>query len=157
MTFVHFMCVQYVRTKKLQDTMFELLKGNNIVNIENSWGVLRHIFATTIAWNIVNKNTFKIILLKNISSIPFITGDQPIINIHPINKENQEVSELELYFPISPNLAILLSKKSEYSEYNQKNINQSEVETYNKFVIDSFHEQVYSNSKEILEKYFNKE
>ena len=48
--------------------------------IENVWSVLYFIFATNLAVTLSSSNSFRFLMLKNNSTIPFITGDQPVIN-----------------------------------------------------------------------------
>ena len=46
------------------------------------------------------RDQFKIVLLANETAIPFITGDQPIINVHATGSEVPE--RPELFYHLSP-------------------------------------------------------
>ena len=90
-------------------------------------------------------------VLVNNSSTSFITGSQPCINMyaHP----QKEVDKLKLFFPVSPSVALTIG------EPNGKRVDEvylydsSVIESYNN-LIDSFSSCLYSNEKQILQKYF---
>ena len=44
-----------------------------------------------------------IVLLQNDSDVPFITADQPIINLAANPTETEPPTDWDLYYPLSPN------------------------------------------------------
>lgn len=71
--FLHFLCVQYVRTSGLKQNAIDSIKSNDIMNINNVWNVLSHIIATSIAWTLcVKKDDFVMILLINNTTKDFL-------------------------------------------------------------------------------------
>jgi len=77
----------------------------------------------------------------------FITSDQPIINIHSKNNISFEpIKEMEYYYPITPHLAIFITKKN---IHNIK-IGKNETDEYNKLLYNKSYEQVYAFSRESL-------
>ena len=153
MDFAYYLCVQYVRTQKIQDNIFKNFRNIKSVNIENVWNVMRHIYATNMAWVLfAERNRFRMILIHNQSEAPLITGDQPVVNTYAVGKlVNETVDEVEFYYPVSPKLAILISEKEEYQSVSELVFNSEEAHLYNSYILKSFHEQIYSNSRETLE------
>ena len=97
-----------------------------------------------------NKNAHLTILINN-TGIPFITSDQPVINIKAnYQKLEEETKELLLYYPISPSIAITLNDEN---SVNKMELSEIEVEEYNCLIRDSSYELLIANNKSVLEKY----
>ena len=93
------------------------------INIDKTWNVISHILATNLGYMLfIQRDKIHCILLKNTTSIPFITGDQPVINTYAIREPMKflEKNELELYYPIKPNLSLLLTLKEEMKNNGDK-------------------------------------
>lgn len=153
MKFLNFLCVQYLRTKKIRESVYASVGPTNKIRINVTWNALSHIFATNFAFALYNsRNEFNMVLLNNSSSIPFITSDQPVLNTFSFEfKPSSPTTDLELYYPISPSKAILLTKEIEYQSGDFFEIDSQAVQTYNQIVLDCSFEQVFSNKKELLE------
>jgi hypothetical protein len=94
-----------------------------------------------------DRGQFTIVLLNNRTDTPFITGDQPIINIHA-TFEPGAPEKLEFFYPISPQTAMLLLEAS--SDHSQS-VTVENVLRFNNLIARNSHEQVFSNSREYLE------
>jgi hypothetical protein len=79
------------------------------------------------------------------TTIPFITGDQPVVCM---TKGHVSATEMEFYWPVTPQIALYLSKKKKrlYS-----NLDIDQVIELNKDVFRAAKEQIYANEKVILE------
>ena len=154
MSFFIFICQQYFRTKKMSVNIKNALLGFDKFNIDAMWSILRHILATQLGFSLYqDRNKYHLILLENTSPFPFITGDQPIINTYAVGlKLEEEVEELELYYPLTPNLALLISEKDEYSSSTVLSVSEYEVIEYNKWIYNESNSQIYASNKDILEK-----
>ena len=65
--------------------------------------ILNHIGATNVRAGLVReRNAYRIVFLKNDTSIPFIAGDQPVLNM----LDAKATDDVELYYPLSPRLAM---------------------------------------------------
>ena len=74
---------------------------------------MRYIDASHMALSLFSDRKFKIFLLDNKTSIPFITGDQPVLNTYAAKTFGSEIPDkTEFYYPLSPTIAILISKKN---------------------------------------------
>lgn len=153
-TFIQFMCVQYMRTQAVKQKIIDVCNlsfANRGVNSENMWNVLSHILAGNMASTLMNDTQLKLIILENVSNVELITGDQPIINTFSIGT-NLQPNGTELYYPISPRLAVLLTKSDCSSTH--RSLTFEDVEKYNKCIIEKSNLQIFASSKDTLALYF---
>jgi hypothetical protein len=78
--------------------------------------------------------------------VPFIAGDQPVINM----LDPFATNDLELFYPLSPGLAIVLSKDTVKFRNRQLPVTTFEVERYNYAIYSKSEDQVYSNDESYL-------
>lgn len=143
--FVYFLSVQLFRTKKLKDNFIKLSPEYERSMLERTWNVISHVFATNVSYEL-SFGGYSIVILKNKSSQKFITSDQPVINTFAYGKNIVHDNSVELYYPLSPEVSILLSKK--VSEHAITEITSEQVEYYNE-LIRYFHYEIifHSNRK----------
>lgn len=153
--FLLYISAQYFRTKSMKSNLenitdkMKYTKYEN-VNIENIFPHIAVYFSISFASNINEKN-YNIVFIKNLTDEDFITCDQPIINIWKAkNLEKEKIEEVELYIPIAPKLAILISKTI---SYDLEIFDVEEVKEYNSHIINFSLEQIFANKKEQLEYY----
>jgi len=151
--FAYYLTTQYMRTKQIRSSVQRSVGNNQLVDITKIWPILAHIFATNMGHRIAASKDFKIVLLQNQSQSNFITGDQPVINTFVYDKgTDEEVFDLEFYYPISNKFAILVTLKTEFDSI-QTITNNDEVKHYNNMIFKSSEEQIYANSELELEDY----
>ncbi|MGY4407860.1 hypothetical protein ACVIYL_008663 [Bradyrhizobium sp. USDA 3315] len=76
-TFLNFLCTQYMRTRGIKERTLELSPF-----LERVWNVMIHITATNIGSSLyVERRRRKLVIVENRSEVPFVTGDQPAINL----------------------------------------------------------------------------
>jgi hypothetical protein len=148
--FNYYLMTQYFRTNYMKEKMSKIDGKKINIDFNKLWNLISHISATITSFNITRQKQFKYYLLKNNSQIPIITGDQPVINIYADykNEKKLDFDELEIYYPISPNLSFLLSKRNDV----EINLNSEQIEFYNNLIFKASLEQIYSNDLNILEK-----
>lgn len=161
--FIYFVCVQYFRTKAtherwvinfghhLDDPTFKSLNiPREKINLEN---ILPHII-----WEVENRTAFflrnqnaRLSLLINRTDIPFITSDQPVINLCA-NYQNlgKEVNGITFYYPISPDVAILLNSKD---AQNIIYLTEDQVDFYNKAIIQASYHCIFADKRETIDRY----
>ena len=101
-----------------------------------------------------------ITLLVNETTTPFITSDQPLINLKADHENPQqlqklqpcEVKELLFYYPLSPRIAITIDADNSSEQINTINLQTKDVEEYNDKMVKASHEIIFANGKDILEK-----
>ena len=154
MPFLFFLGQQYFRTSKLKTNIVRSLGGFRNLNIDAMWSVLRHTSATALGCSIYqDRNKFKPIVLTSDSDVPFVTGDQPIINTYAVGLDlEEEPQDLEFYYPVSPCLALLLTCDEQYGEVSRVPVTGSIAAKYNGFVYEQSHRQIFAASSMELEK-----
>ena len=88
-------------------------------------------------------------VVDNPTDTPFITSDQPIINLHA-NSTGKTPDKLEFFYPLSPRKAVLLIESSNPARV-EPSLSAFAVNSYNVLMLRNSYEQVFSNSAEYLE------
>jgi hypothetical protein len=147
--FLYDLCVQYFRTKKIKEAVIAM-GPPPFVNVERVWNILSHIFAVTVGASLfADLSKFKIVLIDNPTSIPFITADQPIINLRSEPGNNTTPpTRLEFYYPLSPSKAMSFLEQS--SPSGLTTVKMDEAHHYNLLIAAHSFQQIYSNSENYL-------
>lgn len=145
--FLHFISLQYFRTARMQKVIQGIrtrIPGHDPRRTAN---ILNHIHATNCGATLfLQRNAYRILFLRNESDIPFIAGDQPIVNmLDPL-----VTTDLKLFYPLSPSLAMVLAKDS--MSPSVRSVSTLEVEPYNYEIYRMSDDQVYSNNESYLRK-----
>jgi len=84
--------------------------------------------------------------------VTFVTGDQPAINTKG-NHTNLAVplTELELYYPLTPTLALLMNFDAESELTGYKTLSPEQVLEYNRQIVNVADKQIYAHSKAALD------
>lgn len=147
--FIHAICFQYMRTKKMREGMEAIgpapVPGSDMKRCSTLYMLIATMrFADSLYRR---RDQFKIVLLDNETAIPFITGDQPIINVHATSSEALP-ERLELFYPLSPRRAMTLL---ELSRERSTALSINEVQEFNELILWNSYEQVFSNSRQYLD------
>lgn len=150
--FILYLSFQYFRTKKIKQSVKESL-GEHIslfTDFDDAFNLIAPIISTVFGYSIYNRiknKEFYCYAIKNTTETAFITGDQPVIN----TKANfsGETSELELYYPLSPSIALLVTK--------EKNLNIEcsieKIKEYNDMIERQSLALIFANDESDLQKY----
>lgn len=157
--FSYFLCTQYMRTDNAKQRVLEAVDSIEGIDFETIWNVLSHIFATNMGWVLfAERRLYKMILMKNETEKEFLTGDQPVLNTHAKPGVSNILPEkLELYYPVSPRIAILIREAEEYKDVQQQLVTESDVLNYNNLVVRNSRRQVYATSVDVLQEYNSEE
>ncbi len=155
MGFLFFLAVQYMRTDRMKNAVSQsvakTMKKDGF-DLEKIWNPVSHIFAVNVAFDTYNKKP-KLCMLENESSVPFITGDQPVVNISATNiPPGQPSDKMELYYPVTPKLAVLLTE-NETCQTNKVSVSSEEAACYNDHIFQNSNNSIYAQTKEILEQF----
>jgi len=149
--FSRFVAAQYMRTPRLQKRNAEALKP--LVphfNADAAWGLLRTIFANNIgAFMYVQRNKYHFTYLDSKDS-KFITGDQPMLNNKSPPASSVPPSQLEFYYPLSPELALLMSFDNNERFVSRQELTPGQVDRYNQNIAAASSDQVYAQSESTL-------
>lgn len=148
-SFYLFVLMQYFRTKKIYDDLSTIKE----IRINNVIMPLRRILAFNTA-NYLYQNNYYTFLLLNSTTQEYITSDQPVCNTYvDYSVLNRHTDDLELYYPISPTKAILITRNS-FTQNKQLSL--EDVDYYNKKIINASQMQVYGSGKMSLKRYLDK-
>jgi hypothetical protein len=149
-----FLCEQYFRTKQMKETMMKVNVQIKNVNFKNCWNIASHVLAINLpATLFTQRNHFRCVLLKNSTSTPFFTSDQPVINIaaDKNNPRKLTINEFEFYYPITPKLALLISLEDNLiGSQNILELGEINVQNYNIKMISQSGGIIFSNSRKGL-------
>lgn len=150
--FLRALALQSLRTKKRRQMMCGLVRipipG---AAMERMWGPMIHMLAVNIGGSLLrDRHLFRIILLKNETQLPFITGDQPVININDDRDPRGIPSEIEFYYPLSPKSAMWFVLTSKAPKPRTLDLTEEEVRSYNARIANNHHEQLYANEEKAL-------
>jgi hypothetical protein len=143
--------VQYTRTKFIRGTM-DAMPRERFDQYMRMSNLLVIILALNVGASMFGDAHKRIpYLLENKTIVPFVTGDQPIINLAANPTNTDPVDRFELYYPLSPTRALLLLEPN--SQFTPKCLGLSERDArwFNLRIASNSYRQVYSNSKEELE------
>lgn len=146
--FLHAICFQYMRTKKMREGIEAIgptpVPGSDMKRCSTLYMLISAmVFADSLYRR---RDQFKIVLLDNETAIPFITGDQPVINVHATGSKAPP-ERLELYYPLSPKRAMMLL---ELATQQPTALNINDVQRLNELILWNSHELAFSNSREYL-------
>lgn len=152
--FIYFLCVQYCRTERQKQKTLDVLQDSFGVKFERIWNVMTHIIATNVGWNLYAlRNNYQMVLLKNRSSLEYITSDQPVINTYAFGLKVEAPEGFDLYYPVSPNLAVYLTDRSEWKNLERVELGESDVDRFNIMMIEKTNKQLFASKKDSLLRY----
>lgn len=134
-----YVCVQYFRTSDIGSIIEN--SSTPQFDVSNIRPILQILLGMRIS-DSMNTKQSDIQLIENNSSVPFFTGSQPVINILAVPGQRPE--ELQFYFPISPELALLVTPDGS-KQYSKKQISDASA-------IDVLNLKIISNSEVIATK-----
>ena len=148
--FYHALYVQYLRTKAVRERACK--KENALFDdMGRVWDVLTHILAVEAGASFLSsRKDFQIFVIDNDTQVPFITSDQPIINMLTEAADWNAPERIELYYPLSPTQAMLYLEKSTPVAGINQNVSIDEAHRYNMMMLDHSAFRVFSNSDEYL-------
>jgi len=128
--FFMFLGQQLTRTKNFKDASIRAIgntssvgetdPGINLASLmEECWWFLSYMFGINIGASLfMTRNSDAQCLLVNETDTPFITSDQPIINVHKALKNDQVVTlnddECDFYYPLSPDVAYAIINSDQF-------------------------------------------
>jgi hypothetical protein len=149
--FCHFLSLQNLRTKGVQHRVLAKTVEQQGMSLERAWNVLRHIMAANAGGSLMlERKTRPLILLENETDVPFITGDQPVINLlSPGSDEPPRL--LAFYYPVSPRIAVLLDEVNERTRFAAGPVSANQVIALNRRIQAAAHRQIYGSSRDVLD------
>ncbi len=149
--FCHFLSLQNLRTRGVQHRLFAKAAKPHAESLKRAWNVLRHMMAVNAGGSLMlERKTRPLILLENGTDVPFITGDQPVINLlSPGSGEPPKL--LPFYYPVSPRLVVILDEAHERTGYSAGLVSPDQATALNRRVQAASHTQVFGSSRDVLD------
>lgn len=160
--FNRFFCLQYFRSPRVHSNtkknLEELKQQHEAIRDMNSnffTNMIMTYFAERMALNLTQNFKSSILLYKNNTDSPFITGDTPIICLTGDKMDGMSI----FHYPISPKIAvelIIVPKLSDFATVNKNivmELNQELVgivNNCNKKLADNCVNEIYSNTEKSL-------
>jgi hypothetical protein len=106
--FFHGLAVQYMRTNHIKGAR-RRMTGANFSRYERIANVITLILSANIGFSLyATREECEVFLLENPSDTPFVTGDQPAVNLATNPTRSDTPARFDLYYPLSPKKAFLL-------------------------------------------------
>lgn len=163
-SFGHFMGHQFSRTKRMRDIMiFSLENSSGDEGVKNIWMDFykRHwwfmcaFIGANLSKDISLNSKKKLLLVENKTSVPFITSDQPVININP---DGHKGTEVDYYYPLSGERALLILN-SNFFDFNEEVNDEAIIHFLNQKMAYVSGDTIFASDKDTLNTYrpyFNK-
>jgi hypothetical protein len=151
-SFLQFLATQHFRTKGIRERVSERFRKRENFDISRCWNVISHIMATALGAALYKERGQRaLVLVRNETKYPFITGDQPMANLLGRSYQDESPAHLALYYPISPKLALFLDEPGH--PYGLPNVVSSseQVRTLNSEIIRRSHKQLFADRPGVLE------
>lgn len=140
--FNFYLTLQYSRTVGFKN---KICGNDNMqkhgVNMENIWQILKFPCSMSFAINLsVFDDVFRPIIVTNPTHHELITGDQPVVNSY------ENPTQLEVYYPLSPQKAFFLTDK----KFSKKMMGIEDVIQHNKVIARASMKQIYAKEMNYL-------
>lgn len=144
--FVHFLMTQYFRTNRLLGNVKRGMDDRFNGTLERSMGALRHIFATAAGFTLFSeRSTMKPYLQINDTDVPFITGDQPVINTLAVDlPADVAVRDCEFYYPLSPQKALVITTSDHFT--SGRVTDAAQAKEFNRLIAVAAERQIFAAS-----------
>jgi len=147
--FFHFLSMQHMRTKNIKERTCQLLLRYHQIDFSGIWNVVVLMLAFNIGMSLFgDRHSRRLSILTNKTQTPFITGDQPTINL--VADGTRPPDELRLYYPLSPTLALLLTEPHAEPAFSDGQLSEDNVSYLNGRIKDASRDQIFGVSEQSL-------
>ena len=160
----HFMGHQLSRTKRMRDMIRWSVTnsaGNegarNVLMDFNKrhWWFMCAYIGTSLSMDISLNQNRRVKVIENLTGTPFITSDQPVININPDGHVGEAV---DYYYPLSDKRALIVLTSNHF-EFENSITDESTIDFFNREIASVAGDAIFSSDEEMILKYrldFNK-
>ncbi len=144
--FLHFICMQHMRTKGIKAVTIASLKKKNGIDLTKTWDIISPMLATNLGAGLyLERKARKLILVRNTTGTEFITGDQPTINL--VGETGKPVETVVTYYPVSPFLALILTATDGSSPFPPEGLTIDQVAYFNARMAKASHRQIFGRAE----------
>lgn len=158
LNFLLFIGQQITRTKNFKNTVPQEPSESDIFDtlFKDCWWFVSYILGTNIGSSLYSmREQDTHCLLINNTGTPFITSDQPVINVHQNFTDGIKLvsdEHRDFYYPISPSVAYMINKSNRFKR-GKVEVSIDVVEEMNIKMSKRANIHIFSNSDESLKKY----
>lgn len=147
-----FLAHQYLRTKAMRDRVRRTFENTSFLpHFDRTWPILRYVMATNVGFSIfAGRHSIPLTLLQAPQGVAFITSDQPVVNLRGRAGAELSADDFELYYPLSPGRAAILSADPVYLGSANRAVSVDLVDHLNGAIERVAHEQLFGESREAL-------
>jgi hypothetical protein len=152
--FCFFVALQFFRTLRNKNAMLRVLTHEGVKQaLDKTWNWGKFIFANNIGYHLYKGS---ITIYTNITTLPFITSDQPVINLDATYMFDGTPPEtMRLYYPISPDVAIVF-ENGDKEVYRKSLDDYYLIEKYNDLMHNWAENHTFANHEIMLKKFIEK-
>lgn len=161
--FCNYLGQQFARTKTFRDLACLVMSKNDsnqskfVHRISTEcWWFISHMLGQNFGYSIFlsrKKDNYCLLLNKTIQ--PFITSDNPVVNVHknlPNDMVPPQDDQFDLYYPLSPTVAIMISSSHRFPR-GKSILTLDDVNELNTKIAQSAYVNIFGCSKESLKPY----
>lgn len=152
-SFSYFLAQQYFRTKAIRNRIRDTFPAQTDKDRFNrTWPLFRYVFATNVGYSIfAHRHSIKLQVLQAAPDMEFITADQPVINTYgAFVSPATPLEELELFYPVSPTRAVILSGHPTYKGAHGMTLEPFRMDYLNQTIEHVAYEQLFAKSENAL-------
>lgn len=97
-----------------------------------------------VSYNMAFEHDSRITIIKNRTSIPFVTGDSPIVSI-------KKDDTYEYWYPISPETGVLLQLDNGNENLIEEIVKEDKIGYFNNLVAENAFNEIYSDQENVFE------
>lgn len=148
--FFTFIADQNLRTRRVKNETIARLRNRMGLDFSRIWDILAVVFAFNAGFSMYAEPQRRpLTLVRNQTSVSFLTGDQPVINLAGDGETAPE--SLAFYYPLSPRLALYLGEPGRSPEVPAFIDTADTVIDLNLRIACASHSQVYAATADLLE------
>lgn len=161
--FMAFFGHQISRTKTFRESVIRALPRRNAMENEivdsmtHAWWFLSYMFGMSLGFSLYSgRHTARHALLVNDTQMPFITSDQPIVNVHSCVSETEmvEPQHSDFYYPISPRIAYIICDSERFMQ-GKNRVDEATVAELNTKVASQAMVHIIGDSESAIRPFMN--
>ena len=147
-----FLWEQFFRTRGMKEGVVASMADRPEMQAiaQKAWPFFNFVVAMQVVENMVIKKDYRFVFLHNVSSVPFITGDQPVINTLWDEKQDK----IEVFYPLSP-ISALMVCFNPGERYSEENVDETFVNAKNTSIAKEAYLHIFANGEQVLKDLLN--
>ncbi len=149
---LYYLFVQYSRTRAMKSRAVESMQDREDMQeiAQKCWPFFNLVCAKQLAENMAKKNDYRFVYVHNKGRVPFIAGDQPVINAKSNDvDENGFAKDLELYYPLSPKAALVI-EFTQGERFSEIDVDDDYVRQHNLMIAKEAQFHIFANEEGVL-------